>query len=1017
MPLTDEQRRTLLASASSLRERMTYGFSAPSTAIEQALVISRLDRWCQATSRGDFAAFEKLLVNRGIDPNKLGQVLGRSPGPDLVVGSDWTESIDAVLDEAARNNAAQVQSDLYSLPYADFYAPFCAVAHQRLLLALPGHAFRLSDDLHRALTDSLAHSLHFVFQSALRVEHGVDHINQEQSGNSVATEKLFSNRLRQPQQLNRFLREYSVAARAASTLMQRWQHNTLEWVQRLSADTVAIANCFLAGLPPGDLTQIECGLSDPHNGGKSVMRLHFASGLRLIYKPRSVALDLVYNNLLDWLEQHGAPYPLRKPVYLDRASYAWIEQVDHTPCNSKESLLQFCSAAGALLCVSYLLDATDLHDSNVIATPTSPVLIDLETLLQPRLASPHFSQKQDALHKAAMLADHTILRSGLLPSLKAGADGTVADVGCLGSLFGAQSAAWYRHESTATPMTEAMQCLMASGDLNPADLVDRIAQAFEQTYGFILSKRDALLDCAGPLQHFKNQEVRFLLRDTTVYIKVLESSFSAQALRSGIDRSITLESLYRIVQNRPYSDALAAAVEAEIAALETLDVPHLRAVTQSAALHSSLGPSEHDLFAQPSYEAMQQRLRNFSEADLARQTEVLRGAFAARMASTPPTTRQQPSPNIAIKIPQSAHNALTTAHAIVDELQSRAIVGYDGSVTWMAPVPIPAAGCFRFDMVPLNRDFGILGIAFFLAAYSHTTGDAAAGALARRATQTVIQRLGIERNSQSSGNVKTSITSMGSTLYSILRLALFLNDPKIEMAAHRLVQRLPDYQGVLSQGLGSVTDRSELCLGLMAMNEHTLALEWGQQLYEHWYRMDHKQQRVAALTSPSLALCWRRLHTMTHAEHFDHVHSETLEVMRKSSEQDATQAVNWHFALLACTRYAGDPVGCSKLQDLFETLHLDGPSVPDNFQYGVCSIAELLITASSKLSHPKLHSTAQRILGDMVQEANSKGGYQTIAGMPRGTFFPAFNQGLSGIGYTLLRSQDASTLPCVQLWD
>lgn len=1010
MPLTAEQRRTLVARASNLRERLGLGLSAASTATDKTLASTRRDRWCLVSSKGDSAAFENLLARRNIAPKNLDQLLTSSPCTDDTVASRWVETIDAVLEETASTDADTMFPDTCSAPFADFYAPFCAVARQGLDLALSASAYPLPDAVLRVLTSGLAHSLHFVFQSALAAERNVQHFAQGRpTGDDSAAEKHFSMALRQPQRLTRFLLEYSVAARAASTLIQRWQHNTLEWLQRLATDTAAIARCFLAGAPLGELTHIECGLSDPHHRGKSVMRLHFTSGLRLIYKPRSVSLDLAYNNLLDWLEQHGAPYPLRKPVYLARADYAWVEQIDHAPCGSEEELLHYCAATGALLCVSYLLDATDLHDSNLIATPESPVLIDLETLLQPRLATPHASQKQDALRKAAMVADHSVLRTGLLPSLKAGTDGTVADVGCLGALFGAFSTAWYRHERSASPLSESMQSAMASGALDPSILVNRVAQGFTQTYRFVLGKRDALLEGEGPLRHFNNQTVRFLLRDTTVYVKLLESSFSAHALREGLDRSIVLEALYRTLQTRPDSDALAAVVEAEIAALEALDVPLIPSTTHDTGWQLPLGASGPRLFEQATYPAMLQRLRNFSEADLARQLDFLHGAFAARTANMYATPSPPPYAGISTETPRSTSDGLAMVRAFSDELQQKAITGDDGSVTWMAPVPIPGTGHFRFDMLPLNREFGISGIAFFLAACCHTTGDYAAGALARRAIQTVVQRLEVRRDSHPTG--------IGSALYSLQRIAVFLNDPELETTAHRLVQQLPDAKGALPQGLGSATDCSELCLGLMAVGEKELAIAWGQQLVEHWNRMDRHQQRITVLAAPSLALCWHRLNLATSAGHFQLACRETLEMLRKASEQDGTHVVNLHFALLGGAGHASDPQLDSWLSETLVPRHPDGLPTSDNLQHGACSVAERWITASCKLNQPNLHSAAQHILGDMVHRARSMGGYQTIAGMPRGTFFPGFKQGLSGIGYTLLRSQADCTLPCVQLWD
>nr|WP_315491349.1 type 2 lanthipeptide synthetase LanM [uncultured Rhodoferax sp.] len=1008
MPLTKEQRQTLLARASSLRERIERGSTAASTPTDKALASARRDRWCKAASKGDFAAFESMLVRRNIEPTELDQILSSPLYADDTLATNWTESIDAVLVEAARTEATSVLPDASDVPFAEFYVPFCAVAHKGLVLALTAGTCTLPDTVHRAISGSLARSLHFVFQSALALERRIANIaHGTQTGDD--SESRFANALRQPQNLTRFLQEYSVAARAASTLMERWQHNTLEWVRRLANDTEAITSIFLAGAPLGKLCQIEGNLSDPHQGGRSVMRLHFTSGLRLIYKPRSVALDLAYNNLLDWLDNHGAPYPLRKPVYLARAEYAWVEQIDHSPCRSQDELLHFCNAAGALLCVSYLLNATDLHDSNLIATPECPVIVDLETLLQPRLAAQDASQKQDALRKAAMLTDDSVLRTGLLPSLKAGADGTVADVGCLGGLFGAVSTAWYRHERSASPLSDAMLSAMTSGALDPTVMVEKVTHGFAQTYRFVIGKRDALLDGEGPLKHFNNRIVRFLLRDTTVYIKLLESSFSAHALREGVDRSIVLEALYRTAQTRPDSDALAAVVEAEIAALEALDVPLISATTHSTGLHPHLGASEPRLFEQATYPAMLQRLHAFGEADLTRQLDYVRGAFAARMANMPTTRSPNPSAGKSTEEPRSASDGLAMVRAFANELQQKAITGDDGSVTWMAPVPIAGTGHFRFDMLPLNREFGILGVAFFLAAYCRTTGDTAAGALAIRAVQTVVQRLELQRDS--------SPTGTGSTLYSLQRIADFLNAPEIEAAAHRLVQRLPDIKGALSQGPWSAADRSQLCLGLLAIRKTELGIAWGQQLFQHWNQLERPQRRATVLTAPSLALCWHRLSVAASAEHFELASRETMEMLREASEHDATQAVNLHFALLDCVDQQPDQWLDNWLSDPFASRRHDGSSVSDNLLHGTCSVAERLVTASRKLHRPELHGAAKRLLDDMVRQAVLAGGYQTVPGLPRGAFFPGFSQGLSGIGYTLLRGQADSNLPCVQLWD
>ena len=52
-------------------------------------------------------------------------------------------------------------------------------------------------------------------------------------------------------------------------------------------------------------------------------------------------------------------------------------------CSSEREVHRAFDAAGVLLCLAWALGARDLHWQNVIATSGGPVLIDLETLLQP----------------------------------------------------------------------------------------------------------------------------------------------------------------------------------------------------------------------------------------------------------------------------------------------------------------------------------------------------------------------------------------------------------------------------------------------------------------------------------------------------------------------------------------------------------------------------------------------------------------------------------------------------------
>jgi lantibiotic modifying enzyme len=258
---------------------------------------------------------------------------------------------------------------------------------------------------------------------------------------------------------------------------------------------------------------------------------------------------------------------------------------------------------------------------------------------------------------------------------------------------------------------------------------------------------------------------------------------------------------------------------------------------------------------------------------------------------------------------------------------------------------------------------------------------------------------------------------MGAVLYAMQRSSVFLHDPEIEAAAHRLAHRLPTLTSTPWTAPQDMADGSELCLGLITLTEAELAVAWGQRLLAHWGHLDGTQRQTVVLHAPYLALCWHRLYQTTHVEAFHQAHHETLGLMHKATQDNATQDTPLYFSLLACTDGGADSVlGTWLSEQLKHLCQADLPS-SDHLQSGASAVAEKLNTASHTLNRPPLRDAAQRIIGDMVRRATTMRGYQTIEGMPLGAFFPSFSQGLSGIGYALLRNQAGTSLPCVQLWD
>src|SRR5262249_1244719 len=140
------------------------------------------------------------------------------------------------------------------------------------------------------------------------------------------------------------------------------------------------------GFALGRVTAIGASASDLHNRGRSVVALTFASGLKLIYKPKDVGLEAAYFDLLAWFNAQGPPLPFRVVSVLPGAGYGWVEFVEHVPCADPSEVARYYRRAGMLLALVYALAGNDCHYENIVSHGEQPVLVDLETILCPQAA-------------------------------------------------------------------------------------------------------------------------------------------------------------------------------------------------------------------------------------------------------------------------------------------------------------------------------------------------------------------------------------------------------------------------------------------------------------------------------------------------------------------------------------------------------------------------------------------------------------------------------------------------------
>lgn len=152
--------------------------------------------------------------------------------------------------------------------------------------------------------------------------------------------------------------------------------------------------------------------SDPHNGSKVVLCLEFEPAKKILYKPRSlevdVLIDRVFTDILKFDTLQGNS-PVAKTVNRDK--YGWQEFIQHSPINQSEigrAYYNFGLCAAVFSC----LGATDLHDENIIFNGVLPYFVDLETSLQPT-----WNRNSNLLDElmGEMLSD-SIARTSIIPA-------------------------------------------------------------------------------------------------------------------------------------------------------------------------------------------------------------------------------------------------------------------------------------------------------------------------------------------------------------------------------------------------------------------------------------------------------------------------------------------------------------------------------------------------------------------------------------------------------------------------
>jgi lantibiotic modifying enzyme len=196
------------------------------------------------------------------------------------------------------------------------------------------------------------------------------------------------------------INEFPDLLETTARLICAWIDAQQELFVRLIADKVELCSIFLRRPSEFRVIAVRPGLSDPHDGGRTVTLIEFSGNSHVIYKPRSCEGEQLWFAALSWLNRNGIAPTFRTSDLLSRKNYCWMEFLSARGCRNSNAVRLFYFRWGAQASLAEILAMSDLHQENWIAAGPQPILVDAEMVRTGR-------QDQQSLP--------ALLETGLLP--------------------------------------------------------------------------------------------------------------------------------------------------------------------------------------------------------------------------------------------------------------------------------------------------------------------------------------------------------------------------------------------------------------------------------------------------------------------------------------------------------------------------------------------------------------------------------------------------------------------------
>ncbi len=421
-----------------------------------------------------------------------------------------------------------------------------------------------------------------------------------------------------PEYQNYLLEKYPLISRKVEERIAITFNAIAKLFNRLMLDKRAISQFVNIDLSEIKIKDITRGEGDSHHGADSVTTIEFRNLNKLIYKPRSVSTEKSFQSLLSWINKETPYFGFKTTGVLDKGSYGWMEFVEYEKCKSVKDIKKFYLRYGGLIALTHMLRGTDFHFENIIANGSQPVLIDLETIIQPLKFSGDNGDNTDHIMGMKYLNKSVFYTAlvdlvNLFTPLSSGSPLFAAKANNINYSLNFDC----ENQSFATKKDHDVYInhlpSIEGENINFSNYADNILDGFESCYRFLIVNKRTLIADNLLFELFGHNTIRVVLRYTSTYIQIIEALNSSYALRHFSHQD---EYLFKLLLSAKGQKAFTDIANSEQEDSMIGDVPYFYSNVCSKDLVSSTGKTFSNVLAEDGFQGMLKGFASFNNNSL-----------------------------------------------------------------------------------------------------------------------------------------------------------------------------------------------------------------------------------------------------------------------------------------------------------------------------------------------------------------------------------------------------------------